>query len=53
MVEPITQPLPTVPVAPLREVPLIDERAIKMILYLGLRGEVSLPAEERKVDIVI
>jgi hypothetical protein len=51
MVEHISQPVQTVLPSPPKEVPLIEERDIKVILYLGLRGDVSLPIEERKVDI--
>ncbi len=32
---------------------VIEPVDIKAILYLGLRGEVSLPAPEHKVDILI
>jgi hypothetical protein len=53
MVEHITQPIQTLPPVPKKEVPIIDERAMKQILYLGLRGDVSLPVEERKVDIIV
>ena len=31
--------------------PLIEERDIKAILYLGIRGEVFLPEESHKVDL--
>lgn len=31
---------------------LIEPRDIKAILYLGLRGEVVLPDDSRKVDIL-
>jgi hypothetical protein len=51
MVEHVTQPIQTVLPSPPKELPLIEEREIKAILYLGLRGDISLPIEERKVDI--
>jgi hypothetical protein len=53
MVDHVTQPVQTVFPSPPRDVPLIEEREIKAILYLGLRGDVSLPIEERKVDIFV
>ena len=37
---------------PVKEPNLIKLEDIKAILYLGLRGEISLPAENRKVDIL-
>jgi hypothetical protein len=35
----------------IKDIPLIEPKDIKAILYLGLRGEVSLPLEEHSVDI--
>ena len=35
-----------------QELPLIDPQEIKAILYLGLRGDVSLPIEKHRVDIL-
>lgn len=32
---------------------VIDEKAMKAILYLGIRGELSLPKPENKVDILV
>ena len=52
MVEQVNQPVFYIPTPPAKEIPLIDEREIKAILYLGLRGDISLPVEERKVDIL-
>ena len=40
------------PKTPVRESPLIDAEDIKAILYLGIRGEIALPMEKRKVDIL-
>ena len=40
------------PKSPEREMPLIDAKDIKAILYLGIRGEVALPVEKHKVDIL-
>lgn len=40
------------PKSPERDIPMIDERDIKAILYLGIRGEVALPVEKHKVDIL-
>ena len=45
----------TQPVMQIRQnrnnVPLIESRDIKAILYLGIRGEIALPEEKHKVDI--
>ena len=36
---------------PPEEIPVIDEKAIKSILYLGLRGELKIqPEKEHTVD---
>ena len=35
-----------------RDIPLIDPEDIKAILYLGIRGEIALPIENHKVDIL-
>lgn len=35
-----------------RATPLIESRDIKAILYLGIRGEISLPVEKHEVDIL-
>ncbi len=40
------------PKTPEREIPLIDAEDIKAILYLGIRGEITLPIENHKVDIL-
>ncbi len=40
------------PKSPERDIPLIDPEDIKAILYLGLRGEIALPIENHKVDIL-
>jgi len=45
------RPLPPQEV-PVREPNLIKLEDIKAILYLGLRGEISLTIENRKVDIL-
>ncbi|MBN2050970.1 MAG: hypothetical protein JW760_11030 [Spirochaetales bacterium] len=48
-----TQQYPMMPPQmPAKEASLIELDEIKAILYLGLRGEVSLPTEDRKVDIL-
>ncbi len=31
--------------------PVIDSNEIKAILYLGIRGKISLPVNEHKVDV--
>ena len=40
------------PKAPPREDYLIDAKDIRAILYLGIRGEVTLPVEKHEVDIL-
>ena len=40
------------PKIPEREIHLIDAEDIKAILYLGIRGEIALPIENHKVDIL-
>ena len=40
------------PKAPPREDYLIDDKDIRAILYLGLRGHVTLPIESHEVDIL-
>ena len=42
----------TQPVPQPQQLPLIDPRDIKAILYMGLRGEIILPVENHKVDIL-
>lgn len=37
---------------PVEEPQLIEARDIKAILYLGLRGEITLPLEDHEVDIL-
>jgi hypothetical protein len=37
---------------PERQPQLIEAKDIKAILYLGLRGEITLPIEEHEVDIL-
>ncbi len=51
-VDPIRIPQIQPPRLPEREIPLIDVKDIKAILYLGIRGEIALPIEKRKVDII-
>jgi hypothetical protein len=51
-VDTIHIPQTVLPPSPRREIPLIDAKDIKAILYLGIRGKVSLPVEKRKVDIL-
>ena len=51
-IDPIRIPNIQTPKSPEREVPLIDAKDIKAILYLGIRGEIALPIEKRKVDIL-
>ena len=54
MVGQITQPIqPQMPVNPAAQPQLIEAQDIKAILYLGLRGDISLPIETHKVDILI
>lgn len=36
----------------MRSQQLIEPKEIKAILYLGLRGEISLPVEKHRVDIL-
>lgn len=36
-----------------REFALIDAKDIRAILFLGIRGEVSVPVEDHKVDILV
>lgn len=40
------------PKSPQREITLIQPNEIKAILYLGIRGEIVLPVEKHKVDIL-
>jgi hypothetical protein len=51
-VDTILKPYVQPPKSPEREMPLIDAKDIKAILYLGIRGEIALPVEKRKVDIL-
>ena len=51
-VNPIRIPQIQPPQLPEREMPLIDPKEIKAILYLGIRGEIALPVEKHKVDIL-
>jgi hypothetical protein len=51
-IDPIRIPQIQPPKSPEREIPLIDARDIKAILYLGIRGEIALPIEKHKVDII-
>jgi len=54
MVAQVTQPIkPQMPVSPALRPQLIEAQEIKAILYLGLRGDISLPIETHKVDIFI
>ncbi len=52
MIESIINTQPITHKAPRPERALIDLRQIKAILYLTIRGEVTIPVEERKVDIL-
>ncbi len=52
MVGQVTAPTQDIRISPPPKPPLIGEREIKAILYMGLRGEIALPIEERKVDIL-
>lgn len=36
-----------------QDYPLIASEDIKAILYMGIRGEISLPIEEHDVDIMV
>ena len=51
-IEPIQLPQIQPPQTPSRDLPLIDAEDIKAILYLGIRGEIALPIEKHKVDIL-
>ena len=51
-VDPIQMPNVRPPKPQVREIPLIDAKDIKAILYLGIRGEIALPIEKHKVDIL-
>jgi len=51
-IDPVHIPQIQPPKTPDREIPLIDAEDIKAILYLGIRGEIALPIERRKVDIL-
>ncbi len=51
-VDPIQIPTVQLPKAPVRDIPLIDVKDIKAILYLGIRGDIALPMEKHKVDIL-
>ena len=47
----LTAPVPTQN-RHIKTQPIIEPVDIKAILYLGLRGDVSLPEQEHKVDIL-
>ena len=51
-IETVQMPQIQPPKIPEREIPLIDAEDIKAILYLGIRGEIALPIENHKVDIL-
>jgi hypothetical protein len=51
MVAQVTAPIQQIHNSPPPKAPLIEERDIKAILYMGLRGDIALPIENRKVDI--
>ncbi|MBT3272438.1 MAG: hypothetical protein HN368_04730 [Spirochaetales bacterium] len=51
-IDPVQIPQIQPPKTPDREIPLIDGEDIKAILYLGIRGEIALPIERHKVDIL-
>ncbi len=51
-VDPIQIPTVQSPKTPVRDIPLIDAKDIKAILYLGIRGDIALPIEKHKVDIL-
>lgn len=51
MVAQVTAPAQQIHTPPSQKPTLIEEHDIKAILYVGLRGEIALPVENRKVDI--
>jgi len=53
MIDSINHLQPTSPRPIDIEPALIELKDIKAILYLALRGEVSLPVEEHEVDILV
>jgi len=42
---------PPVPQVDGKSSPVIDSNEIKAILYLGIRGKISLPVNDHKVDV--
>ena len=52
MIESVHATQPIISKAPQPDAALIDLKQIKAILYLALRGEVSLPVEDHEVDIL-
>lgn len=42
---------PPLPQVDGRNSPVIDSNEIKAILYLGIRGKISLPVDSHKVDV--
>ena len=51
-IEPVQIPQVQPPKSPGTEPTLIDAQDIKAILYLGIRGEIALPIESHKVDLL-
>lgn len=52
MVEQVSTPIHQIQTPPPQKLPLIEERDIKAILYMGLRGDIVLPVDKHKVDIL-
>lgn len=52
MVGHVAAPTQHIQASPPPKPALIAERDIKAILYMGLRGEIVLPMDEHKVDIL-
>lgn len=40
------------PQQPVKEPPVINSNEIRAILYLGIRGKISLPVDHHKVDVL-
>jgi hypothetical protein len=51
-IDPVRIPNMQPPKSPEHDMPLIDAEDIKAILYLGIRGEITLPVEKHEVDIL-
>ena len=52
-INPVQIPQIQAPKIPDQQLPLIGAKDIKAILYLGIRGEIALPIENHKVDIIV